>query len=664
MYRPANSLMLLVLIFILSCQHKLKTEIEDTSYWNSKFIDSSYRLLYKDTDTTRALKYFDSSLSQSDKVTVYPKAARFGLIANYYYFFTLDNEATGRMIDSVLALYKTSELQDHYPRTYVGYLLFGGQIAYRLSLYSKANEYYFKAKKLADSHLNPCERKAFNYSIAMVLYQQQNYSASLRHFKEAYALQSTCTPQNAAIILQQQEIQSNIGLCLLQLKRYDSAMIHFDKALQIANSYKDSLGAVSMAKISGVIYGNKAKIFLAQNRLEEAELMSKRSIALNDRPGYEIEDALKVKLQLAEVYSRKKDYVSMSSVLYSLKDIGSQSNQQVQLEWKRLMASFYEHTSKPDLALQFFREYTLLKDSIAIVQKQLNDADVARQLAEKEQERQIATLKKDKHLALIYLWVTVLISCMVIIILYLIYQNYRRSKKNLTISLALNQEIKRQKEAREEEAKQHHKKITEAVITAQESERSLIGLELHDNINQVLTTVKLLHEMILAGVGDAKLLLPRASQYLQDCINEIRSLSKRLSAPTLGKISLGESVEDLIDSINQTSKVKITSHISGLNNHLLKKDLHIGVYRILQEQLNNVLKHAEASEVLVQLEIIDDKVHLCIKDNGRGFVVQDKRRGIGLMNMQTRAENLNGTFRLESKPGFGCKVDVVVPCVS
>lgn len=369
-------------------------------------------------------------------------------------------------------------------------------------------------------------------------------------------------------------------------------------------------------------------------------------------------------LQLAEVYSREKNYASMLEALSSLKDTIQYTNRKTHLEWRRLMASYYEQTSQPGLALRFFKNYTSLKDSMAIEQKQLAAADITRQLADKELELQIATLKKDKQLALTYLWVTVLFSCMALVIIYLFYQNYRRSKKSLAVSLALNQEIKHQKAAREAEAQQRHKLITEAVIQAQESERSLIGLELHDNINQVLTTVKLLNEMVLAEVGDPKILLPRASQYLQDCIKEIRSLSKRLWAPTLGKISLEESVNDLVESINLTSKVKVTSEISGLDNQLLTKNLHIGIYRILQEQLNNVLKHANASEVFVQLEHNAGKLRLSIEDNGKGFVVHDNKSGIGLMNMQTRAENLNGTFNLESKPGQGCKVEVVVPCAS
>jgi signal transduction histidine kinase len=179
----------------------------------------------------------------------------------------------------------------------------------------------------------------------------------------------------------------------------------------------------------------------------------------------------------------------------------------------------------------------------------------------------------------------------------------------------------------------------------------------------VLTTVKLHNEMVLEGLGDPGVILPRTLKYLQDCINEIRSLSKRLSAPTLGKISLEESVKDLIDSINATSKVKITRQFSGLDNQVLRKDLHLGVYRILQEQLNNVLKHSEASEVLVQLEHGEGRIRLLITDNGKGFAVDHRKNGIGLMNMQTRAENLNGSFKLKSQPGQGCQVEVVLPNV-
>jgi hypothetical protein len=147
MYKAALFVLLPLLISITSCRSTHRTEIEDTAFWHASFIDSSYKLLYDLKDTSRALSYFDSRIRQAESVTVYPKATRFVLLANFHYFFTSDNAATSKMIDSALALYNTSGLQVQYPRTYVSLLLFGGQIAYRLYQYNKANEYFFRAKK-------------------------------------------------------------------------------------------------------------------------------------------------------------------------------------------------------------------------------------------------------------------------------------------------------------------------------------------------------------------------------------------------------------------------------------------------------------------------------------------------------------------------------------
>lgn len=656
-----NCAALLFLFIVGSCRQVNTTETTEVSSWNHSFVDSSISLLYKNKDTARALQYFDSAYKRSNREGLYPKASRFVIKANYYYFFTTDNHATARMIDSALYVYSSAEMQNHYPRTCVGLLLFAGHIAYRLNQYTRANDYYFRAKELGDAHLRPCERAAFSYNIGMVLYRQRNYQASLDYFKEAYNLQDQCAPQTTPVVLQQQEIQDNIGLCFVRLKKEDSAMVHFDKALQIADRYRDSLGAVSMDKIYGVVYGNKAKIFMDEGHLDDAERLSLKSIALNDRPGYETGYAQTIKLQLADIYFRKKDLPRMFKVLDGMK-AQIEADAAHQLEWARLMADYYEQEKHPDSAVKYLKSYLSLSDSLATAQKQLSSADFTQQLKNKEQQLQITKLRKGEKAALTSFWVTLSLSFMAIVIIFLLYQNYRRSKKNLAVLQALNEEINNQKAAREEEAKQRHKLITEAVIRAQENERSLIGLELHDNINQVLTTVKLHNEMVLEGVGDPQIILPRTMKYLQDCINEIRSLSKQLSAPTLGKISLEESVADLIASVNATSKIKITHQVCGFNNRLLKKELHLGLYRILQEQLHNVLKHAEASEVSISLEKKKNCIRLLVTDNGKGFAVNNSKGGIGLVNMQTRAESLNGTFEVESYPGCGCQVTVTLPC--
>jgi signal transduction histidine kinase len=202
------------------------------------------------------------------------------------------------------------------------------------------------------------------------------------------------------------------------------------------------------------------------------------------------------------------------------------------------------------------------------------------------------------------------------------------------------------------------KEITAAVIRAQETERSQLGLELHDNVNQVLTTVKLYNEMYLTGMVQDKEILLKSSDYIQECINEIRSISKRLSAPTLGSISLQDSIQELVDSINLTNRVRISCAFNGLDLFVVSEDLHLGIYRIVQESLNNVLKYAGADTVLIELNRKENELCLRISDDGQGFDTSIKRKGIGITNMRTRAENLNGSFFLSSAPGQGCTLRI------
>jgi PAS domain S-box-containing protein len=208
------------------------------------------------------------------------------------------------------------------------------------------------------------------------------------------------------------------------------------------------------------------------------------------------------------------------------------------------------------------------------------------------------------------------------------------------------------------------KEITSAVIRAQESERSQLGLELHDNVNQILTTVKLYNEMYLTGYMQDKELLEKATQYTQECINEIRSISKRLSAPTLGKISLQDSVRELVESINLTGRLEIIYLPKSLAGCNISEDIHLAIYRIVQESLNNIIKYSEAQLVCIEIGRKDTEIYLKISDNGKGFDIAAKRAGIGITNMRTRAENLNGTFSLKSEPGKGCEIEILFPCHS
>jgi signal transduction histidine kinase len=208
---------------------------------------------------------------------------------------------------------------------------------------------------------------------------------------------------------------------------------------------------------------------------------------------------------------------------------------------------------------------------------------------------------------------------------------------------------------------EHQQQITAAVIKAQERERSLLGLELHDNVNQVLTTTKLYLEMFLSNMTNDRNILNKAAQYIQNCIDEIRSISKRLSAPTLGNISIKDSLKELVSTINLSNKINIQLIVADLEDYKINQELHIAIYRIVQEQLNNILKHAEASKAWIILTKRNRGLRLLIKDNGKGFDKGAKKEGIGFTNIAFRVEALKGKMSINSELGMGCKIDVFLP---
>ncbi|GAB4093506.1 PAS domain S-box protein [Flaviaesturariibacter terrae] len=228
---------------------------------------------------------------------------------------------------------------------------------------------------------------------------------------------------------------------------------------------------------------------------------------------------------------------------------------------------------------------------------------------------------------------------------------------NVLEYFSIRKDITERKEL-ERQLEQQRQQMTAAVIAAQEKERSDMSQELHDNVNQVLTTVKLYQELLLTGIGDREELARKSMTLLQESINEIRSISKRLSAPSLGKIRLHESVRELADAVAATNKLRIWLDTAAIQHYEAPQQLHITLYRILQEQLTNILKHAGASEAWLSFSIGEGSLRMTLSDNGAGFDPTRHHAGIGLNNIRSRAESLGGRVDLQSSPGMGCRLTV------
>jgi PAS domain S-box-containing protein len=213
--------------------------------------------------------------------------------------------------------------------------------------------------------------------------------------------------------------------------------------------------------------------------------------------------------------------------------------------------------------------------------------------------------------------------------------------------LALQQKLKQQQ-------------ITEVVLGAQERERFELGQELHDNINQILATSKLYLDVAIEEKEPRMELLAKSRKNISVAIEEIRKLSKDLIAPSLNDLGLTQSIKELIRSIQSVGKMKIRLNVSGLDEAELLPEQKINIYRIIQEQLNNILKHAQAGEVVIELNKVKEQVRLRLADDGKGFDPRMRRKGVGISNIISRAELYNGKVEIESAPGKGCQLVVVL----
>jgi two-component system, NarL family, sensor histidine kinase UhpB len=209
-----------------------------------------------------------------------------------------------------------------------------------------------------------------------------------------------------------------------------------------------------------------------------------------------------------------------------------------------------------------------------------------------------------------------------------------------------------------EEKVRHKNQMALSVINAQEIERKKLGEELHDNINQLLGVVKLYIEHAQVDQTAKNEMLKKSSEYLMQVIQEIRNLSKSLIPPTLNDIGLLESLYELISTLEDTKHIRVHLDTSDFDEQKVPEQKKLMIYRIIQEQLNNVIKHSHADDVSIRLKNLNNTVQLMVEDNGKGFDAQNNKPGTGLNNIRNRLEVFNGNMQIRSNPGEGCVLEV------
>lgn len=206
-------------------------------------------------------------------------------------------------------------------------------------------------------------------------------------------------------------------------------------------------------------------------------------------------------------------------------------------------------------------------------------------------------------------------------------------------------------------------KITEAIVQAKETERSDLGKELHDNVNQLLSASMLYLDMARKDISNGEIYLLHSSEYTFSAIEEIRKLSKGLITDTIKDFGLCAAIGNVAHDTMEASALKIHCILDPSLERSMSDKFKLNTFRIVQEQLNNILKHAEASEIRITMSGTDAELTLSVADNGVGFnyTKRSAGKGIGLSNIISRAEHYKGEAQFITKPGKGCKLVLTFP---
>ena len=271
-----------------------------------------------------------------------------------------------------------------------------------------------------------------------------------------------------------------------------------------------------------------------------------------------------------------------------------------------------------------------------------------------QNEKQIQALSIRQKSTLNYLLTTSVV--VLLIVGSLLYRNFRH-----------RQQLARQ---REELQQQHIQQLemdkqliaVDAMLKGQEEERSRLAKDLHDGLGGLLSGVK----YSLSNMKDNLIVTPdnmavfeRSLDMLDTSIKELRRVAHNMMPEMLTKFGLDEALKEYTNAVNATKLLAVKYQSLGMEDRI-EKSTEIIIYRIVQELLNNVLKHAEASEAFIQLIRENRRLNIVVEDNGKGFDtgILNDNKGAGWTNIHSRVEYLKGQMDLHSEPGKGTLVNI------
>jgi two-component system, NarL family, sensor kinase len=567
-----------------------------------------------------------------------------------------------------------------------------GAVYYRKSDYKTAKANYLTAYQIRKNRndITGMARAAVN--LANIYNKENKKTLALKSYLEA--IDYFEKTNNFGIVAM---TNANIGSLFLELKNYSKSMSYTKKAIQyqeenhietdLTTSYltmgniylklKDTINALQFYNksiVSSKKTGNNLALSAAFNnissikieqkkQIEANKLIEKSSSMLKKLKANNNESALALNL-VSKTISEKK-YFEAQKILLKLKHQYSKNDLYKSELWQTyiFLVQTHSYLNRPDSATYYIKASMKLQDAIIekTVQKQTSELETEYQTEKKEKDllktknklfQKEVALQKEKLDVQAKKNTIITILILVGLLILLSYGIYRKKQLEQKAFLAAEQTKQRQI-------------LTQAVIEAEESERKRIASDLHDGVGQLFSAVKmnlsgLLNRMDITK-DDDRFLAEKTMALVDESCKEVRVISHKMMPNFLLKSGIAADIKSFIEKIDENS-LKITFESEGFKEQLEFNE-EIILYRVIQELINNVIKHANADELQIYLNKTNENIQVKIIDNGVGFDYNKaiEKGGLGLKNILVRIKYLKGTVQFLSNSPTGTKVQIEIP---
>lgn len=442
----------------------------------------------------------------------------------------------------------------------------------------------------------------------------------------------------------------NKGRIYKEEKKFKLSETTFLRALALCDitdgMEKASGMPVSVMKL--VIYTNLGQLNLDQNRISQAKKYLDLALPLSAdvNPYYQIP----VRLALGRVYFKLKDYKrAEENVLIAISKSESSKINDGLAEGHLLISTIYERQTRFEQAYKHLSQAYELEENIRGVDRTENSRllEVKYRTAQKDKEiaqRKLAVIQKDRLIRNKNIWITSISFGLISLLVFLIvvYKNYNH-----------RQHLQEQKILSIEQNK--HIEILKATAEGEEKERNRIAGNLHDGIGSIISAAKM-NFSTLHTIASDKLVFERSMNLLNEAAFELRTTAHNLMPQMLLQEGLGSATKDFCERVSNSKLLNIEYQAYGDFQPTEEINFELSVYRIIQELVNNIIKHSAARKALVQLSMSNDLLAITVEDDGNGIAGKDWANGTGLKNMREKVSIFNGMMSIDSTPEKGTQV--------